>query len=221
MFFHFVWISCIFLHVVFFFTKSKLFTVVILLTDYAKHTVSFMCFSLLYIKTFSIFADAIIFVFVLGFALEPILWLCEKCCCKCKCEKRETPDNSCNCECKWPLSWHMFLRYVTTVLFVLSYGLWASAWKRNEDTWNPKDKMFQDSDIIFSVASVMSFLHLTFILRAHRGLGALEISLTNMLEDVFYFAVLFFFLFLSFATGIRKLYSYHASATNKDHHFSR
>ena len=194
-----------------------------------------MRFSLLYIKTFSIFADVITSVFVLGFALElfivkPILWLCAKYCCECKYNmfpqvityvKCGAPKNCSKCECKWSLSWHMFLRYVTTVLFVVSCGLWISAWIRNKDTWNPKDKMFQDSDIIFSVASVMSFLHLTFILRAHRGLGALEISLTNMLEDVFYFAVLFFFLFLSFATGIRKLYSYHASATNKDHHFSR
>ena len=194
-----------------------------------------MHFSLVYIKTFSIFADVIIFVFVLGFALElflvkPIPWLREKCCCKCKCNlflrvityvKCGTPKNCSKCECKWPLSWHMFLRSVTTVLFVVSYMLWISAWKRNKDTWNPKDKMFQDSDIIYSVASVMSFLHLTFILRVHRRFGTLELSLVNMLKDVFYFAVLFFFLFLSFATGIRKLYSYHASATNKDHRLSR
>ena len=202
-------------------------------TQIMQSTVFFMRFS---ITIFSIFADVIIFVFVLGFAFEllivkPVMWLREKCSCECirniflrvimYVKSCGTPDNRSKCECKWPLSWHMFLRFATTVLFLTSYGLWFSAWNRNKYTWNPKDKMFQDSDIIYSVASVMSFLHLTFILRVDRRFGTLEISLINMLKDVFYFAVLFFFLFLSFATGIRKLYSYHASATNKEHQLGR
>ena len=134
-----------------------------------------------------------------------------------KCGTRDNNSSKYKFKYKRHLSWHTFVRFVTTALFLVSYVLWFIAWKRNKDTWSTNDKMFQDAVICYSVASVVSFLHVTSILRVHRKLGTLELSLRYMLKDMFYFAVLFFFLFISFATGIRKLYSYHASATKKDH----
>lgn len=145
-----------------------------------------------------ILLDVAVFLFVAGHALELFL--------KCWNWRHSVARHL--------LTIDTLISTLTTLLFVAGMSIWIYTW--NIQGWNPKDIRFRIADSFYCVASVLCFFRFTDVFSASRKLGKMELSLTAMLEDVFYFAILVCFVFLSFATGIRKLYSFYAVAKKRN-----
>ncbi|XP_067017229.1 short transient receptor potential channel 5-like isoform X1 [Acropora muricata] len=115
--------------------------------------------------------------------------------------------------------WWNVVDSLIILAFVVSYVIWYSGNK-----WNPENVTFVVADVIFSSAIVMSFFHLTHIFQVNSVLGPLQLSLYRMLNDVFHFLLLFLVLYLSFATGLAKIYRYYVASQlelkkrNETHH---
>ena len=108
----------------------------------------------------------------------------------------------------------LIISFLTTLLFITGLSIWSDTW-RSDNGWNPKDKRLETADIFYSLASLLCFFSFTHVLRAFRKLGTMELSLTAMLEDVLYIAILVIYFFLPFVTAILKLYSFYAVSKKK------
>ena len=74
-------------------------------------------------------------------------------------------------------------------------------------------ELFQDdlnplliSEACFAIATVLSFLSLFRDMVAISFVGPLRVSLGGMITDIIRFFIIFFFVWLSFAMGMRQLY---------------
>ncbi|XP_074629600.1 short transient receptor potential channel 4-like [Acropora palmata] len=120
--------------------------------------------------------------------------------------------------------WWNIVDSLIIVAFVASYVIWFSAMWYSGNKWEPENVAFLIADVIFSSAVVMSFFHLTHIFQVDSVLGPLQLSLYRMLNDVFEFLLLFLVLYISFATGLSKIYGYYIASQlelkkrNETHH---
>ncbi|KAK2565951.1 Short transient receptor potential channel 5 [Acropora cervicornis] len=133
---------------------------------------------------------------------------------------------------------------VMLLLFVASGVLWLIGYFMNvggQDSWKiPIEAVFSDknatesayrfvllSNVFFSLAMVLAFLHASNFFQVSSVLGPLQLSLVNMTADIGKFLFLFLLLFLSFGFAQRKVYSRYVQARedfagNKtDHEFAR
>ncbi|XP_062332517.1 short transient receptor potential channel 3 [Osmerus eperlanus] len=77
--------------------------------------------------------------------------------------------------------------------------------------WSPSDPQLI-SEGLYSIAVVLSFLRIAYILPANESFGPLQISLGRTVKDIFKFMVLFIMVFLAFMIGMFILYSYYLGA---------
>ena len=133
---------------------------------------------------------------------------------------------------------------IMLLLFVASGVLWLIGYFMNvggQDSWKiPIEAVFSDknatesayrffllSNVFFSLAMVLAFLHASNFFQVSSVLGPLQLSLVNMTADIGKFLFLFLLLFLSFGFAQRKVYSRYVQARedfagNKtDHEFAR
>ncbi len=110
---------------------------------------------------------------------------------------------------------------VTLFMFLASYVMWIIAWGSYGE-WQPRRDPFIVADVLYASACVMAFFHLTHFFQVNSTLGPLQLSLYRMLKDVLKFLVIFLMLYIAFATGVVKVYSYYvASQINlRDHNKS-
>ncbi|XP_067017231.1 short transient receptor potential channel 4-like [Acropora muricata] len=127
--------------------------------------------------------------------------------------------------------WWNVVDAVIIFLFVVSFVVWLSAYAHFGKKWRPEKNAFIFADLFFSSAIIISFFHLTHIFQVDSVLGPLQLSLYKMLRDVWKFLLLFLVLYLSFSTGLAKMYSYYVASQvelqrqnmthyEKTHHFA-
>ncbi|KAL9988578.1 hypothetical protein ACROYT_G003036 [Oculina patagonica] len=117
--------------------------------------------------------------------------------------------------------WWNIVDTVTLFMFLASYVMWIIAWGSYGE-WQPRRDPFIVADVLYASACVMAFFHLTHFFQVNSTLGPLQLSLYRMLKDVLKFLVIFLMLYIAFATGVVKVYSYYvASQINlRDHNKS-
>lgn len=72
------------------------------------------------------------------------------------------------------------------------------------------------SKVLFSVANVLSFARIAYILPASETFGQLQISYGRMLQDVGKFIFIYFTVMIAFICGLTSLYS-----LSQNEHFSK
>ena len=77
--------------------------------------------------------------------------------------------------------------------------------------WAPSDPQII-SEGLYSIAVVLSFSRIAYILPANESFGPLQISLGRTVKDIFKFMVIFLMVFLAFMIGMFNLYSYYLGA---------
>uniref|UniRef100_A0A8C9R425 Transient receptor potential cation channel subfamily C member 7 n=1 Tax=Scleropages formosus TaxID=113540 RepID=A0A8C9R425_SCLFO len=77
--------------------------------------------------------------------------------------------------------------------------------------WRPSDPQLI-SEGLYSIAVVLSFSRIAYILPANESFGPLQISLGRTVKDIFKFMVIFIMVFLAFMIGMFNLYSYYLGA---------
>uniref|UniRef100_A0A4W4E3M6 Transient receptor ion channel domain-containing protein n=1 Tax=Electrophorus electricus TaxID=8005 RepID=A0A4W4E3M6_ELEEL len=77
--------------------------------------------------------------------------------------------------------------------------------------WLPSDPQII-SEGLYSIAVVLSFSRIAYILPANESFGPLQISLGRTVKDIFKFMVIFIMVFLAFMIGMFNLYSYYLGA---------
>ena len=107
--------------------------------------------------------------------------------------------------------WWNVVDTLVVFAFLLSYTVWLSAWGFYGE-WKPRKAAFIVSDVIYASAIVMAFFHLAHILQVNSVLGPLQLSLYKMLKDVLKFMAIFFLLYIAFATGVAKIYTYYVAS---------
>ena len=111
---------------------------------------------------------------------------------------------------KW---WNIIDTFIV-LLFLLAYTVWLSAWGYYGE-WKPRKSAFIVSDTIYASATVMAFFHLTHVFQVNSVLGPLQLSLYKMLKDVLKFLSIFLLLYIAFASGVAKIYSYYVASQIK------
>ena len=110
--------------------------------------------------------------------------------------------------------WWNVVNTLIVFTFLLSYTLWLSAWGYYRE-WKPRKSTFIVADTIYATAIVMAFCHLAHVFQVSSVLGPLQLSLYKMLKDVLKFLVVFLLLYIAFATGVAKIYSYYVASQIK------
>ncbi|MEE6479264.1 hypothetical protein FKM82_012193 [Ascaphus truei] len=77
--------------------------------------------------------------------------------------------------------------------------------------WLPSDPQII-SEGLYSIAVVLSFSRIAYILPANESFGPLQISLGRTVKDIFKFMVIFIMVFVAFMIGMFNLYSYYLGA---------
>ena len=109
--------------------------------------------------------------------------------------------------------WWNVMHTLTLCTFLASYTLWLGTWGIYGD-WKPRKDTFTMADVLYASAIVMTFLNFTYVFQVNKTLGPLQLSLYRMLKDVLKFLIIFLMLYIAFAAGVMKVYSYyHASQT--------
>lgn len=107
--------------------------------------------------------------------------------------------------------WWNVVDTLTVFSFLLAYIVWLSAWGYYGE-WKPRKSVFIVADTIYASASVMAFFHLAHVFQVSSVLGPLQLSLYKMLKDVLKFLAIFLLLYIAFATGVAKIYSYYVAS---------
>ena len=110
--------------------------------------------------------------------------------------------------------WWNVVDTLVVFTFLLSYAIWLSAWGHYRE-WKPRKAAFIVADTIYASAAVMAFFHLAHIFQVNSVLGPLQLSLYRMLKDVLKFLAIFLLLYIAFATGVAKIYSYYVASQIK------
>ena len=103
---------------------------------------------------------------------------------------------------------------VTITSFLVAYAMWFIAWGSYGE-WQPRRIPFIVADVLYAGATVMAFFHLTHFFQVSSILGPLQLSLYRMLKDVLKFLLIFLMLYIAFATGVVKVYSYYVASQIK------
>jgi len=107
--------------------------------------------------------------------------------------------------------WWNVVDTVIIVTFLLAYAAWLLSFA-HFGKWKPQEPAFVLADVLYASATVMAFFHLTHIFQIDSVLGPLQLSLYKMLKDVRRFLLIFLLLYISFATGVAKVYSYYVTS---------
>lgn len=83
------------------------------------------------------------------------------------------------------------------------------------NNWVPSDPQII-SEGLYSIAVVLSFSRIAYILPANESFGPLQISLGRTVKDIFKFMVIFIMVFVAFMFGMFNLYSYYLGAKQND-----
>ena len=105
--------------------------------------------------------------------------------------------------------WWNVVNILIVFTFLVSYTLWLSAWGYYGE-WKPTKSAFIVADTIYASAIVMAFCHLAHVFQVSSVLGPLQLSLYKMLKAVLKFLAIFLLLYIAFATGVAKIYTYYA-----------
>ncbi|KAM9734320.1 short transient receptor potential channel 6 [Menidia menidia] len=81
--------------------------------------------------------------------------------------------------------------------------------------WMPSDPQLI-SEGLYSIAVVLSFSRIAYILPANERFGPLQISLGRTVKDIFKFMVIFITVFVAFMVGMFNLYSYYLGAKHNN-----
>ena len=110
--------------------------------------------------------------------------------------------------------WWNVVDILIVFTFSLSYTVWFSAWGYYGG-WKPRKSAFIVADTMYASATVMAFFHLARVFQVNSVLGPLQLSLYKMLKDVLKFLAVFLLLYIAFATGVAKIYSYYVASQIK------
>lgn len=99
--------------------------------------------------------------------------------------------------------------------FLVAYAVWLLAWMYYGKLWKPRKSAFIVANVLYASATVVAYFHLTHIFQVDSVLGPLQLSLYKMLKDVCRFLFIFLVLFISFVTGVVKVYSYYVASQIK------
>ena len=105
--------------------------------------------------------------------------------------------------------WWNVVNTLIVFTFLVSYTLWLTAWGYHRE-WKPRKSAFIVADTIYASATVMAFCHLAHVFQVSSVLGPLQLSLYKMLKVVLKFLAIFLLLYIAFATGVVKIYTYYA-----------
>uniref|UniRef100_A0A8K9VC55 Transient receptor potential cation channel subfamily C member 6 n=1 Tax=Oncorhynchus mykiss TaxID=8022 RepID=A0A8K9VC55_ONCMY len=89
------------------------------------------------------------------------------------------------------------------------------SWVIARNNWVPSDPQII-SEGLYSIAVVLSFSRIAYILPANESFGPLQISLGRTVKDIFKFMVIFIMVFVAFMFGMFNLYSYYLGAKQND-----
>lgn len=111
--------------------------------------------------------------------------------------------------------WWNVVDTLIIVTFLTAYAVWLLAWTYYHGNWMPRESSFIVADVLYATATVVAYFHLTHIFQVDSVLGPLQLSLYKMLKDVRRFLFIFLVLYISFVTGVVKVYSYYVSSQTK------
>lgn len=111
--------------------------------------------------------------------------------------------------------WWNVVDTLIIVTFLTSYAVWLLAWTYYHRIWMPRESAFVVADVLYASAIVVAYFHLTHIFQVDSVLGPLQLSLYKMLKDVRRFLLIFLVLYISFVTGVVKVYSYYVASQTK------
>ncbi|XP_068695737.1 short transient receptor potential channel 6-like isoform X1 [Montipora foliosa] len=111
--------------------------------------------------------------------------------------------------------WWNVVDTMIILLFASAYSIWLTSFAYYGKQWKPEKTSFIIADVFFSSGIVVAFFHLTHAFQVDSVLGPLQLSLYRMLRDVWKFLLLFLLLYISFATGLTKMYSYYVASQIK------
>ncbi|XP_068731801.1 transient-receptor-potential-like protein [Montipora capricornis] len=111
--------------------------------------------------------------------------------------------------------WWNVVDTMIILLFGFAYATWGISYAYFGGQWKPEKTAFITADVLFSSGIILAFFHLTHIFQVDSVLGPLQLSLYKMLRDVWKFLLLFLLLYISFATGLTKMYSYYVASQIK------
>lgn len=108
--------------------------------------------------------------------------------------------------------WWNIVDTITLLIFCSSYLLWIGAWLACGQVWQPRGDLFIIADVLYAIATVLAYFHVTHFFQVNSTLGPLQLSLYRMLKDVLKFLFIFFMLYIAFASGVVKVYSYYVAS---------
>lgn len=111
--------------------------------------------------------------------------------------------------------WWNVVDTLIIVTFLTAYAVWLLAWTYYHKNWLPRKSSFVVADVLYASAIVVAYFHLTHIFQVDSVLGPLQLSLYKMLKDVRRFLFIFLLLYISFVTGVVKVYSYYVASQIK------
>ncbi|XP_068731891.1 short transient receptor potential channel 5-like isoform X1 [Montipora capricornis] len=111
--------------------------------------------------------------------------------------------------------WWNVVDTMIILLFFSSYSIWVIFFAYYSKHWKPEKTPFIIAEVFFSSGIIVAFFHLSHIFQVDSVLGPLQLSLYRMLKDVWKFLLLFFLLYISFATGLTNMYSYYVASQIK------
>jgi len=110
--------------------------------------------------------------------------------------------------------WWNVVDTLIVFLFLVAYTVWLSAWGYYGE-WKPRKSAFIVADTIYASATVMAFFHLGHVFQVNSVLGPLQLSPYKMLKAVLKFLPIFLLLYIAFASGVAKIYSYYVASQIK------
>ena len=111
--------------------------------------------------------------------------------------------------------WWNVVDTLIIVIFLTAYSVWLLAWTYYHRKWMPRKSSFVLADVLYASATVVAYFHLTHIFQVDSVLGPLQLSLYKMLKDVRRFLFIFLVLYISFVTGVVKVYSFYVASQIK------
>ena len=111
--------------------------------------------------------------------------------------------------------WWNVVDTITFLTLLAAYTVWLSTWLSVYKEWQPRKNAFIVADVLYASATVLAFFHLAHAFQVSSTLGPLQLSLYRMLKDVAKFLFIFLMLFIAFATGLIKIYSYYVVSQAK------
>ena len=115
---------------------------------------------------------------------------------------------------RWAHNFFLFDSFLTEIVTDNSTFLFYLLFLSFPDNLLPNPRVL--ALVLFSVANVLSFARIAYILPASETFGQLQISYGRMLQDVFKFICIYFTVMIAFICGLTSLYSYSGESNFKE-----